>query len=57
MTYLTDKSLLTRVPPAVRQIPCGEGVLLVTSEELSSPDNPQHMAQAQVLWKALNEWR
>jgi hypothetical protein len=41
----------------VRQIPCGEGVLLVTSEELSSPDNPQHMAQAQVLWKALNEWR
>jgi hypothetical protein len=37
----------------VRQIPCGEGVLIVTSEELSSPGNPQHIAQAQALRAAL----
>jgi hypothetical protein len=53
LTYVADKDLLSRIPPGVRQIPCGEGVLIVTSEELSSPNNPQHIAQAQALRDAL----
>jgi hypothetical protein len=46
LTYATYPELLNALPPDVRQIPCANGALVVTSEELSSPDNPKHVAQA-----------
>jgi hypothetical protein len=46
LTYITDKTLIAAVPSDVRTINLSDGVLIVTSEELSSADNPQHVAQA-----------
>jgi hypothetical protein len=54
-TYITDKTLIAAVPSKVRTIRLSNGVLVVTSEKLSSADNPQHTAQAMQLQDILQK--
>jgi hypothetical protein len=49
LSYVTDKTLLAGVPPEFRQIACANGSLVVTSEELSSAENPEHVSRAMIL--------